>query len=186
MLCGLISEIKTIVDRKGGTMAFVTLEDFAASTEAIVFSDTYTQHRELLQPEAVVVLVGRTSTREDEPTKILVERVLGLDEAWQEIPKRLRIDIPVPQLTETALQQLLQLLRTNQGSCSLFLRLRGDGMPNYDFRSRALKVRPNAVLLQRVKEVLGKNVMVRVEVATPNGRMNRGRQEVSRAQAAYH
>jgi DNA polymerase-3 subunit alpha len=73
MVCGLITNIKTIVDRKGSNMAFLTLEDFAGSTETIVFSDTYAAHRELLQPEAVVVLIAR-STREDEPTKILVEK----------------------------------------------------------------------------------------------------------------
>jgi DNA polymerase-3 subunit alpha len=185
MLCGLVTEIKTIVDRKGGSMAFLTLEDFAASAEAIVFSDTYTTYRELLQPEAAVVLVGRTSTREDEPTKILVERVLSLDEAWQEIPKKMIIDIRIQQLTDTTLQQLVQLLRTNQGSCSLYLRLCGDGLPDYNFRSRALKVRPNAVLLQRVREVLGKNMAVRFDVSRPNGRTNRVRQDSPRAQAVY-
>jgi DNA polymerase III alpha subunit len=87
MVCGQITNIKTIIDRKGGTMAFLTVEDFAGSAEALVFSDTYSAHRELLQPDTVVVLAGATSTREDEPTKILVEKVMSLDEAWNEIRK---------------------------------------------------------------------------------------------------
>ncbi|MDZ7290430.1 MAG: DNA polymerase III subunit alpha [candidate division KSB1 bacterium] len=186
MICGIITNIKTIVDRKGASMAFLTFEDFAGSTEAIVFSDTYAAHRERLQPEAVVVLVGRTSTREDEPTKILVEKVMSLEEAWQEIPKKLTLEIPVQQMNDTTLQQLLKLLRANQGSCQLFFRLRGEDASNYHFRSRALKVRPNASLLQRAREFLGPN-MVRVDVAIPNGRLNnRGRPEFSHEQALYH
>jgi DNA polymerase-3 subunit alpha len=186
MICGLITAVKTIVDRKGASMAFVTVEDFAASAEAIVFSDTYANYRELLQPETPVVLVGRTSTREDEPTKILVERVLRIEEAWQEFPQKMTIDIPLQRLTDSAVQQLLQLLRTNPGSCSLLLRLWDNGLPNYAFHARALKIRPNAMFLQRLKEIFGMDMPVRIEVATPNGRTNRPRQETSRPQAMYH
>ncbi len=186
MVCGLITNIKTIVDRKGSNMAFLTIEDFAASTEAIVFSDTYAAHRELLQPDAVVVIVGRASTREDEATKILVEKVMSMDEAWNEIPKKLILDVPVQQINDTTLQQLTQLLRANQGSCGLFFRLRNGGASNYDFRSRSLKIRPNAGFIQRVKELLGPNT-VRVDVAIPPSsrpaNRERGRGEVP--QRAY-
>jgi DNA polymerase-3 subunit alpha len=167
MICGQITNVKTVIDRKGGTMAFLTVEDFAGSAEAIVFSDAYSAHRELLLPDAVVVLVGATSTREDEPTKILVEKAMSLDEAWNEIPKKFVLEIPLQQAGEAALQQLIQLLRANQGSCSLFFRLRNNGASDYDFRSKSLKIRPNASLLQRVKELLGPNA-VRVEAAIPS------------------
>jgi len=180
MICGQITNIKTIVDRKGGNMAFITFEDFIGSTEAIVFSDTYSAHRELLQPDAVVVLVGTTSTREDEPTKILVEKAMSLDEAWNEIPKKFVLEIPIEQTTEAAIQQLVQLLRANQGPCNLFFRFRNNGASNFDFRSKSLKIRPNANLVQRVKEIFGSNA-VRVEVAVPpNSRQSnreRGRSE---------
>jgi DNA polymerase-3 subunit alpha len=166
MLCGQITNVKTIVDRKGGNMAFLTFEDFAGSVEAIVFSDTFAAHRELLQPDAVVVLIGTASTREDEATKILVEKAMSLDEAWNEIPKKFVLDIPVLQTNDAAIQQLIQLLRANQGSCSLFFRLRNGGVTNYDFRSKSLKIRPNASLVQRVKELIGPNA-VRVEVTVP-------------------
>jgi DNA polymerase-3 subunit alpha len=167
MICGQITNVKTIVDRKGGTMAFLTVEDFAGSAEALVFSDTYSAHRELLQPDAVVVLAGATSTREDEPTKILVEKVMSLDEAWNEIPKKIVLEIPVEQANDAAIQQLIQLLRANQGSCSLFFRLRNGGASNFDFRAKSLKIRLNAGLLQRLKELFGLNA-ARVEVAIPS------------------
>lgn len=166
MICGQITNLKTTVDRKGGTMAFITIEDFAGSVEAIVFSDTYSAHRELLQPDAVVVLVGTASTREDEATKILVDKAMSLDEAWNEIPKKFILEIPVQHAHDAEIQQLIQLLRANQGSCSLFFRLRNGGAANFDFRSKGLKIRPNANLLQRVKELFGANT-VRVDVMIP-------------------
>ena len=166
MICGQITNIKTIVDRRGSNMAFLTLEDFVGGVEVIVFSDTYAIHRELLQPEAIIVIIGAASTREDEPTKILVEKVMNLDEAWNEIPQKFVLDIPVEQASDAAIQQLIQLLRANQGSCSLFFRLRNGGTSNYDFRSKTLKIRPNSSLLQRMKEILGANA-VRVDVSIP-------------------
>jgi DNA polymerase-3 subunit alpha len=180
MICGQITNLKTIVDRKGGNMAFITIEDFIGSAEAIVFSDTYSAHRELLQPDAVVVLVGTTSTREDESTKILVEKAMSLEEAWNEIPKKFVLDVPMQQANDTAIQQLIQLLRANQGACGLFFRLRNNGAANFDFRSKSLKIRPSANLLQRVKEIIGPNA-VRVEVAVPSSsrqsNRERGRSE---------
>ncbi len=167
MVCGMVAEMKTIVDRKGGQMAFVTIEDFAASMEAIVFSDTLAEHREKLQPDAVVVITGKTSSREDEAAKILVENIMSLDEAWQTLPKSFALDLVADKLDDKLVQRLLQTLRLNQGTCPFYLRVRGPNAPAYDFHARNLRVRPNSELLRFLQEALG-NEAIKIDIQLPS------------------
>ncbi len=166
MICGMVTETKTIVDRNGRQMAFVTIEDFAASMEAIVFSDTLAEHREKLQPDAVVVITGKTTSREDEATKILVENIMSLEEAWQTLPKSFALDVPADKLDDKLVQRLLQTLRLNQGTCNLFLRIRGQNAPAYDFHARNLRIRPNSELLRSLQEALGKEA-IKIDLNPP-------------------
>lgn len=167
MVCGLVTNVKTILDRKGHQMAFVTLEDYAGSTEAIVFSDALAAHRELLQVDNAIVVIGRTSSREEEePAKIMVEKILSVDEAWQMIPKKVMLDVPVEKLNEVLLQRLSQMVRINQGACGLYFRISGRELPLYEFQSRSMKVRPNAEFVNFVRENFGPEA-VHFEIAIP-------------------
>ncbi len=167
MLCGMVTEVKTIVDRKGSQMAFVTIEDFAASTEAIVFSDTLSAHRETLQPDTAVVILGRTSVRDEgDVPKVLVEKVMNIEEAWQEIPKSVSLDIPADKLNEIVLQRVLQTLRFHQGACNLYLRFRSNGTAAYDFHAKAMRVRPNGEMIKVMQEAFGPEA-VKVEAPMP-------------------
>lgn len=168
MVCGMVTNVKTILDRKGHQMAFVTLEDYAGSTEAIVFSDALSLHRDLLQVDNAVVIVGRTSSRdEEEPAKIMVEKVLSIDEAWQTIPKKVLLDMPIDKLNDMLVQRLSQTLRIHQGVCNLYFRVSGKDLPIYDFQSRSLKVRPNAEFVKFVRENIGPEA-VKFEIAVPS------------------
>lgn len=167
MLCGMVTEVKTIVDRKGSQMAFVTIEDFAASTEAIVFSDTLAKHRETLAPDAAVVIIGRTSVRDEgDAPKVLVENVMSIDEAWQELPKSMSLEIPADKLSDSALQRVLQTLRFNPGACQLYLRFRSNGAAAYDFHAKGLRVRPNGEMIKTMQELFGAEA-IRVEAPMP-------------------
>ena len=57
-VCGIISELKTHLDRKNRSMAFFKIEDFTGNIEGIAFSDAYEKCRELLKVEAMIVASG--------------------------------------------------------------------------------------------------------------------------------
>ena len=63
---GIITAKKTKATRKGDMMAFVTLEDFYGSIEALVFPRVYEQYRSLLETDTLVIMTGRLSIREDD------------------------------------------------------------------------------------------------------------------------
>lgn len=66
VIAGIIEDIRTILTKGGDQMAFVKIADFDGSIEAVVFPKNFTQHKELLKPEACVALKGRLSNRNGE------------------------------------------------------------------------------------------------------------------------
>jgi DNA polymerase-3 subunit alpha len=66
VVAGIIEDVRTILTKGGDQMAFVKLADFDGSIEAVVFPKNFSQHRELLKPEACIALKGRLSNRNGE------------------------------------------------------------------------------------------------------------------------
>ena len=58
---GLIVAIRTMKNKNGGRMAFITLDDRTARLEVRVFADVYEQYQALIQPDKLVVIQGRIS-----------------------------------------------------------------------------------------------------------------------------
>ena len=100
---GIITELKPKSTKSGSMMAFLQLEDLYGVTEVLVFPKVYERFREQLQPDALVVLKGKLSVREDEAIKLLLERVRPLNSApekpqYEEIPPYAPpYDMPAPQ-----------------------------------------------------------------------------------------
>lgn len=56
---GLIVAIRTMKNKHGGRMAFITLDDRTARLEVRVFAEVYAQYQALLQPDKLVVIQGK-------------------------------------------------------------------------------------------------------------------------------
>ncbi len=66
VLAGIVAENKTIITKKGEKMAFVRLADMNDAIEVVVFPKTFTEHADLLTPDACVLAKGRISKRNGE------------------------------------------------------------------------------------------------------------------------
>lgn len=165
VLCGRLSSIKLHHDRRGGEMAFVTLEDFSGSVEGVMFADAYTAHRDLLRTDTVVVLLGRAAVREEEAPKIIVERLLSLEAAWAELPRCLRLTFEPTQLAESTISRVSQLLRMHRGNCSVRFDVRNLSLPPLLFQSKSLMVCVRPELLRQLRDLLGtQNADIEVEM----------------------
>ena len=75
---GLIAGKRMKATRSGGLMAFLQLEDLYGVTEVLVFPKVYERYAQELIEEAPVLIAGKLSMREDEPPKLLMDRVSPL------------------------------------------------------------------------------------------------------------
>ncbi|MFI3168831.1 MAG: DNA polymerase III subunit alpha [Faecalibacterium sp.] len=73
-----IVKTKFMTTKSNAMMAFTNIEDLTGTMEVIVFPKTLENCRESLQDNAVVVVDGRLSVREDEPAKLLAQEIVAV------------------------------------------------------------------------------------------------------------
>lgn len=74
----IVASVKRIQTKNGATMAFAELEDRTGSLEAVVFPNVYGSAGGRLAEGAAVLAGGSISVKEEEPKKLLCDRLLFL------------------------------------------------------------------------------------------------------------
>jgi len=160
-LCGLISEVKTLVDRQKRPMAFFKLEDFTGTVEGLTFADVFDRCRNAIAVDRIVMALGKISTHEGEAPKLIVEEVIPLEEARTRYTKSLFLSLDARSSDPALLNELKQTLEEFRGTVPLFLRLHGVDTRDYFLRSRSIAVTPSLTLLDRLRARVGReNVWV--------------------------
>ncbi len=155
-VCGIVTECKNILDRKNKSMAFVTLEDFQGTVESIVFSSVYEKYRELLQPDAMILIAGRLSLKDDEKPKILCEKVIPLATIWESYGKNLYLTMDHLGVDDPALNEVKSIVLQNPGKCNLYFHIKTSKNGKQLIRSKKLKIRPSMDVLSRLRTILGR------------------------------
>lgn len=106
---GIISKIKKKITRNNSMMAFVTLDDLYGSCEVIVFESVYNKFSYLLEEEKIVLLEGRLSIREDEPTKIIASSIKEIESDEDSCE---RINVNITDFSEEKKEALRKFIRT--------------------------------------------------------------------------
>lgn len=95
-VCGIISSVTQKTTRKGGNMAFATLEDRSGSLELIVFSKQYEAYRRHIEEDNAVCVTGTVSRREGERSKVILNSasMLLTDEEFGRRKERVQQAVP--------------------------------------------------------------------------------------------
>lgn len=103
-VAGIVTSVTLKNTKNGDRMAFFTVEDRMAEIECIVFARQYAECAHLIHTDSGVYLSGTVSLREDEPPKILVNRLEPLventrfrEEDFAKKPETAQQNVPRPQ-----------------------------------------------------------------------------------------
>jgi len=140
---GILLEAKGKATRKGAFMGFITLEDLTGQIEGLVFPKVYEKYQSLLNADDLVVLQGKLSVREDEDTKLLVDKVIPLQQ-WQPKGKeplgkpQVKIDKPLSpkdapvklylRLERDVMERVKPILALTPGPCPVYFHLPRESM----------------------------------------------------------
>tara|TARA_R110002072_G_scaffold84388_10_gene191370 strand:+ start:836 stop:4330 length:3495 start_codon:yes stop_codon:yes gene_type:complete len=156
VIVGLVMATRTMNSRRG-TMAVMTLDDSSAQIEVTLFSDAYTEFRELLVKDTIVIAEGRIST--DDKTGRLAMRasvLRSLAEARQNSVSDLVIEVSAEKANEQFADQLEKTLAgAAGGSCPVSLLYK---QPRNSARVRLgerWQVVPSDELIQELRDVVG-------------------------------
>jgi DNA polymerase-3 subunit alpha len=152
---GIITEIKTTDDRKGKRMAFVMLEDFTGSVEAVVFSDCYAEHHEAIRREAAVIMDGRIAMKGEDDAKIIVNDVVPLARAMQRYVERVSIELATAGLEDELLESLKAALLRHPGRCPVELVLHSKEGEDRKIRVGSIRIEPSPALMDELEPLVG-------------------------------
>jgi DNA polymerase III subunit alpha len=112
-ICGLITTIRTRLDKRNNTIAFVTIEDFKSRCECIFWSNTYAKFAHLIQPDTIIVAVGKSELN-GENIKIVVDEIIPIEDTLTKYGKGFNIWIDY----KTKMDKIEELseLRTGEDS----------------------------------------------------------------------
>jgi DNA polymerase III subunit alpha len=159
ILVGVITARKIITSRRSGKLvAFLTLNDLDGATEFIAFGEAYEKSRLALQSDDPLVIVGRTTRREnDDETKLILEKAYTLDQACERLVQEVHAHLPA-QITAEQTEELLAAVTEHPGRRPLYLELR-DGDFEAEVWAQRAAIAPVPDLLKRFLRTLGREAV---------------------------
>ena len=118
-------------------------------------NENYDKYRQLLTPNAALLVIGEVNNSEDKP-KIFPQEIMPLEDAPKKYTRQVHLHLQSAHLTLEQLTQIHQLVMAHPGKCPLLLCFRqSSGELVYIEPNEHFSVAPSRALQQAVDELLG-------------------------------
>ncbi|HLJ80587.1 MAG TPA: OB-fold nucleic acid binding domain-containing protein, partial [Ktedonobacterales bacterium] len=171
-LGGRVTDVRRIMTKKGDMMAAVQLEDTQGSIEVVVFPKTYAVTAERWRTDAVLLVTGMVTLRNDEP-QLVADEVAEFVPTEEEINRkeyllRIRVSREHNDAIEIArVDQLLTALNRYPGDDRYELYVRnGQWVARLAPQSGQPGIKFCPELMQKLEEILGTGAVDAVPVRT--------------------
>ena len=154
--CCVITSLKTKIDKSERTMAFLTLDDFSGSCEALMFSKIYEKCGPYLNEEKCVFIVGRPESSGD-AIKLHIEDAFPLEEAREKFIQSIKIIFNKDKFPVEKISELKNILKLFKGNIPLYLHIEGEGTSPRLFFLRDFLINPSNEFLNSVTNLLGED-----------------------------
>jgi len=139
-------------------MAFLALEDFEGVMELLAFGDIYEKFKHLLAADAMVLVHGSISIREDEKKpKLRIDNVMALSETREKLTKCVHVRIKTGGIEESFIKDLRDQFGKTQGSCALFIHIVTGQNGEYLIKAKNLTVSPVREVIDLIRDKIGKD-----------------------------
>ncbi|WCN08487.1 DNA polymerase III subunit alpha [Marinomonas mediterranea] len=158
VLAGLIVEMRVTKSKRGGNIAFMTLDDRSARIEVTVFPDNYETFKSVMLADEVVVVEGEVSIDEFRGgQKVIARNVLSMAQARVRYVEALRIDWKETNITPSDIAQLAQKMAPYKGDgCDVVIGFDTDQALGDVRLGPAWKIRPDDELIHELQKQYGK------------------------------
>jgi len=154
---GIITQVKTHMQRDGKPMAFLMIEDFDGAMELLVFGDTYEKFKHILAADAMVLAHGQVSVREgDKKPKLRVDKVIALSETRDKLTKSIHVRLRTRGLEESFLREVLDACGKTQGQCALVIHVVTEENNEYKIKAGNVTMNPAPETLDMLRNKIGK------------------------------
>jgi DNA polymerase-3 subunit alpha len=155
---GVITGLKTKMDKSNKNMAFFTLDDFTGSCEAIMFSKTYDKFQKLIGEEECVFIVGRPESSGDS-IKIQIEEAYSPEEIREKKISSMKIYLDPAKHSRETVVEIKNILQKNSGSTPIYVHISGNNNGNSSqiFFLKDIRIKVSDDLLKSLIEFTGED-----------------------------
>ncbi|MFO7444840.1 MAG: OB-fold nucleic acid binding domain-containing protein, partial [Ignavibacteriaceae bacterium] len=157
--CGVVTEVKTKIDKAGKTMVFFTLDDLSGSCECLMFSKVYEQYGRFIEPEECIFIVGRPESSGD-AIKLHIEKVISPEEARASFTESVKIIVDKEKNTLEHLSNLNKVLEKHKGNTPFFIQLGNNGSRPRAFQFKERRLKLSDELIKDVISVMGEEAVL--------------------------
>lgn len=157
-LAGQFTMRKNILTKKGDKMCFATLEDLTGKIECIVFPKTFAEYEMIVASDEPVLVEGSVNLQEN-PRKILAEKIYRLKEHSENKITGVRINVDLNDLTEIKLNKLRQVLLSYRGSIPMHMIFEGPGGRARLPLGEEFLINPTPQMAHQINEVFNRDAV---------------------------
>jgi DNA polymerase III subunit alpha len=121
---GLVGMVKPVTTRRGEPMMFIRLDDLEGSVEVVVVPAVCAEARELLVPDAILVVSGRVDQKDVGETKLVAQQVRAFIPEPGGEEDRLLLRVDAARVRSTHLGELKKLIADHRGDVPVVLLMR--------------------------------------------------------------
>ncbi len=161
VVAGIVTQMRTLMTKKGDRMAFVTLEDEKGQFEVAIFSDLFEAKRECLKKDAFLIVMGTSSFDQNaKQLRLRCEDIMDLANARGRWAKRLKIKVRPERHRDfpTFIEGLKQVFQEQMGPTPVTIEYYGEVHATMPL-SQQWRVLPSEHLIKLLKEELGKDAL---------------------------
>jgi DNA polymerase-3 subunit alpha len=156
--CGVITDLKTKIDKAGKTMAFFTLDDLSGSCECLMFGKIYEQYGKYIEEEACIFIVGKPESSGD-AIKLHIEKVMSPEEARKLFTESIIINLDKEKNNVDTLKTLKAVLNKHKGNLPFFIHLFDGGVRPRIFEFNNLRLQLSDGLIEELTRIVGEDAI---------------------------
>ena len=169
LVAGLVYSIRTMKARRGGSMAFVVIDDRSGRIEAALFPDVYEKLKDIVVKDAIIVFEGEVQDDDySGEQKLRVENAFTMAQARRKYARGLHINLrgePPSANLPVRLRSCLEPHRHSDAGCAVTLLCEVDDEQRRSAAGSvvlgaAWRVNPSDELLHRLKNEFGTDRVV--------------------------
>jgi DNA polymerase III subunit alpha len=154
--CGVITDLKTKIDKSGRSMAFFTLDDFSGSCECLMFSKVYEKYGKYVKEEDCVFIVGDTESSGD-AIKLHINEVIPLKDAKDKFTESVKLFFEKNKHTPETISSLQEIFHKYKGKIPVYLHFFNNGSKPRCFQLKNIRVKISDEFVKEVVLVLGED-----------------------------
>ncbi|MEK6553050.1 MAG: OB-fold nucleic acid binding domain-containing protein, partial [Bacteroidota bacterium] len=150
--CGVVTEVRTKIDKRGNQMVFFKLDDFSGSCECLMFSKIFATCENLIVLESTILVTGKLESSGD-AVKLHVDEAISLDDAKQKLTKRIGIIIDKNTNQSNRVTEIKKLIEENEGTMPVLICIKDNGIIR-EFHIN-YKISFSSEFIPKIKKLLG-------------------------------